>query len=139
MQKVTEDVQKLSNALDPMDRKIDKLTNAMQKVTENVQKLSNALDPMDRKIDKLTNGMQNLTEDVQNLSKSQEHIRRISAIVGFNILLYRNFFKNLIHTQLFNRSQGSGDETALEVVLFENGDNPTKPPVRSYAFTKFFN
>jgi hypothetical protein len=38
---------------------------------------------------------------------------------------------NLIHTQLYNRSQGSGDDTALEVVPFENGDDPTEPPVRS--------
>ena len=36
---------------------------------------------------------------------------------------------NLIYTQLYNRSRGSGDDTALEVVQFENGDDPTKPPV----------
>ncbi len=37
---------------------------------------------------------------------------------------------NIIYTQLYNRSQGSGDDTALEVVPFENGDDPTKRPVR---------
>ena len=44
--------------------------------------------------------------------------------------LSRLFF-NLIHTQLYNRSRGGGDDVALEVVPFENGDDPTKPPVRS--------
>ena len=38
---------------------------------------------------------------------------------------------NLIYTQLYNRSRGSGNDTALEVVLFENGNDPTKPPVWS--------
>ena len=90
----------------------------MQKLTNDVQKL--------------TNDVQNLTDNVQKLTDSQEHIRRISAIVSVNSI-YRNYFLNIIHNQLFNRSQGSGDDTGLEVVLFENGDNPTKLPVRSYV------
>lgn len=90
------------------------------------------MDPIDKKIDKITNNMQKLTNDVQKLTDSQEHIRRISAIVSVNSI-YRNYFLNIIHNQLFNRSQGSGDDTGLEVVLFENGDDPTKLPVRSYV------
>ena len=78
-----------------------------------VQALREALDPLETKMDKLMTDMQT--------------VKRISSVVSCSVLLYIIF--NLIHTQLFNRSHGSGDDTVLEVVPFKNGDDPTKPPV----------
>jgi hypothetical protein len=92
------------------------------------QALQQALEPMDKKMDKLTNNVQKLMDDVQAIKKAQEHIRRISAIVSCNAVPPSSFL-NVTHLQLYNRSQGSGDDAALEIVPLENGEDPTKPPV----------
>ena len=96
---------------------MDKLTNNVQKLTNDIQTIKNDV-----------NGLKN---DTQSMKKAQEHIRRISAIVSCNL---PQLYFNLLHTQLYNHSQGSGDDTPLEVVPFENGDDPTIPPVRCALF-----
>ncbi len=105
--------------MDPIDRKIDNLVNDVKKLTNDIQTIKNDV-----------NG---LKDDMRSVKTAQGHIRRISAIVSCNVALLFLIFLTY-YTQLYNRSQGSGDDTALEVVPFGNGDDPTKQPVRRSLF-----
>jgi hypothetical protein len=80
---------------------------------------------MNKKMDKLTD---DIKKDLKALKDDVQHIRRISAIVSCNNAPPSSFLK-VTHLQLYNQSQGSGDDATLEVVPLENGEDPTKPPV----------
>ena len=83
---VNEKIDKLTNVTNDLNRKIDKLTNNMN---DKIDKLTNN---MNDKIDKLTNDVDDLKTDIQSLKKTQEYIKRLSAIVSRNVLLYYNYF-----------------------------------------------
>ena len=92
-----------------MNKKMDKLTKDVQKIKEDIQEIK---------------------EDIQDIKKAQEHNRRINAIVSCKAAPPQFFLNTLVTPfQLYNRSQGTGDDTALEIVLLGNGEDPTKPPV----------
>ena len=94
---VNEKIDKFTNVTNDLNRKIDKLTNNMNdkidKLTNNMNdKIDKLTNNMNDKIDKLTNDVDDLKTDIQSLKKTQEHIKRLSAIVSCNILLYYNYF-----------------------------------------------
>ena len=70
--------------MESIDKKIDKLSNDPD-VNEKINYLTNVTNDLNRKIDKLTNDVDDLKTDVQSLKKTQEHIKRLSAIVGRNV------------------------------------------------------
>ena len=83
---VNEKIDKFTNVTNDLNRKIDKLTNNMN---DKIDKLTNN---MNDKIDKLTNDVDDLKTDIQSLKKTQEHIKRLSAIVSRHVLLYYSYF-----------------------------------------------
>lgn len=92
-------VQVLRQALDPMDRKMDKLTNDVQKLTNDIQTVKNEMQTVKNDIQTIKNhiqtvknDIQTVQNDIQSMKQAQDHIRRISAIVSCNVLLYDNFF-----------------------------------------------
>ena len=88
MEPIDKKIDKLSNNPD-VNEKIDKLTNVTNDLNRKIDKLTNN---MNDKIDKLTNDVDDLKTDIQSLKKTQEYIKRLSAIVSRNVLLYYNYF-----------------------------------------------
>jgi hypothetical protein len=78
-------VEALRQALNPIDRKIDKLT-------KDVNGLKNVMNGLKDELKDLKDDVKGLKNETQSMKKTQERIRRLSAIVSRNVLLYHYYF-----------------------------------------------